>query len=215
MPETIALLNNNIFYAIGLRSLISDYELQNITFAELEDKDIRELSGDIQLVLIVNECLLPEETIDLVKSLLEQKIQIIYLAKEEEQIISQLCSLGCQGIIEQKQVNQQLFVAIQAVTSGGTYYSQGILNDTYMVLLGPLMELFEELDSTAQKLTPREKQVFDLYLSGLPLTNIMEELRISKSTTNTHMESIRTKFGVTSNREIITKYQITQLKRDY
>ena len=76
------------------------------------------------------------------------------------------------------------------------------------------MELFEELDSTAQKLTPREKQVFDLYLSGLPLTNIMEELRISKSTTNTHMESIRTKFGVTSNREIITKYQITQLKRD-
>lgn len=214
MPETIALLNNNVFYAIGLQSLISDYELQNITFAELEDKDIRELSGDIQLVLIVNECLLPEETIDLVKSLLEQKIQIIYLAKEEEQIISQLCSLGCQGIIEQKQVNEQLFVAIQAVASGGTYYSQGILNDTYMVLLGPLVELFEELDSTAQKLTPREKQVFDLYLSGLPLTNIMEELRISKSTTNTHMESIRTKFGVTSNREIITKYQITQLKRD-
>lgn len=214
MPETITLLNNNIFYAIGLRSLISDYELQNITFAELEDKDIRELSGDIKLVLIVNECLLPEETIDLVKSLLEQKIQVIYLAKEEEQIISQLCSLGCQGIIEQKQANEQLSVAIQAVTSGGTYYSQGILNDTYMVLLGPLVELFEELNSTTQRLTPREKQVFDLYISGLPLTNIMEELRISKSTTNTHMESIRTKFGVTSNRAIITKYQITQLKRD-
>jgi DNA-binding CsgD family transcriptional regulator len=81
-----------------------------------------------------------------------------------------------------------------------------------MVLLGPLAELFEELDATSQKLTPKEKEVFNLYVSGLSLTKIMEELAISKSTINTHMESIRTKSGVASNREIITRYQITRLK---
>lgn len=54
--------------------------------------------------------------------------------------------------------------------------------------------------------------VFNLYVSGLSLTDIMKELAISKSTINTHMESIRTKSGVASNRQIISRYQITRLK---
>ena len=120
--------------------------------------------------------------------------------------------MGCQGILDREQVNDQLCAAINAVISGGTYYSQGLLNDSYMVLLGPLVELFDELDTTIQKLTPKEKGVFNLYVSGLSLTDIMKELAISKSTINTHMESIRTKSGVASNREIITRYQITRLK---
>lgn len=60
--------------------------------------------------------------------------------------------------------------------------------------------------------SPKEKEIFELYARGLSLTDIMQELEISKSTINTHMESIRAKFEVTSNREIITKYQINRLK---
>jgi DNA-binding NarL/FixJ family response regulator len=213
MPETIALLNNNIFYAMGLQNLIpTGYELQNISAQDLERKDIKTTLPQAKSVLITSEFVSPKETINLVKSLLEKQKQIIYLAQSKDKLVSRLCSMGCQGILDQEQVKDQLCAAINAVISGGTYYSQGLLNDSYMVFLEPLAELFEELDTTSQKLTPKEKEVFNLYVSGLSLTKIMEELAISKSTINTHMESIRTKSGVVSNREIITRYQITRLK---
>ncbi len=215
MPETIALFSNNIFYAMGLQNLIPDYKLQNTNLQDLQEKELQEILADVELVLVESACILPEETVSLVKSLLEMQIQVIYLAQNRDKLIPRLCSLGCQGIIEQEQVNEQLSVAIKAITSGGTYYSQGVLADSYMVLLGPLVELFEELDATTQKLTPKEKEIFELYVTGLSLTNIMDELEISKSTINTHMESVRAKFGVSSNREIITKYQINRLKSNF
>jgi DNA-binding NarL/FixJ family response regulator len=109
-------------------------------------------------------------------------------------------------------VEEQLLIAIKAVESGGTYYSQGLFDNSQMILLGPLIELFKELDSTTQKLTPKEREIAEFYTEGLSLTDIMKELEISKSTVNSHMESIRSKFQVNSNREIITKYQIGRLK---
>ena len=212
MSKTIALISNNIFYGLGLQKYIPDYELKNISSQHLEDEDIAELLKEIDLVLVNSELASPEKTIDLIKSILENQTQVIYLAHNQDKLITQLYSIGCQGIVEQQRVEEQLSIAIKAVKSGGTYYSQGLFDNSQMILLGPLLELFKELDSTKQKLTPKEREIAEFYTTGLSLTDIMKELQISKSTINTHMESIRNKFQVNSNREIITKYQIGRLK---
>ena len=211
MSKTIALISNNIFYGLGLQKYIPDYELQNISPQHLEEDLVQPLE-EIDLVLVNSELALLEKTIDLVKFILENQIQVIYLAQDRDKLITQLYSIGCQGIVEQQRVEEQLSVAIKAVESGGTYYSQGLFDNSQMILLGPLIELFKELDSTKQKLTPKEREIAEFYTEGLSLTDIMKELQISKSTINTHMESIRSKFQVNSNREIITKYQIGRLK---
>lgn len=212
MTKTIALISNNVFYGLGLQKYIPDYELKNISSQHLEDEDIAELLKEIDLVLVNSELASPEKTIDLIKSILENQTQVIYLAHNQDKLITQLYSIGCQGIVEQQRVEEQLSIAIKAVKSGGTYYSQGLFDNSQMILLGPLLELFKELDSTKQKLTPKEREIAEFYTTGLSLTDIMKELQISKSTINTHMESIRSKFQVNSNREIITKYQIGRLK---
>ncbi|MDJ0589338.1 MAG: LuxR C-terminal-related transcriptional regulator [Pleurocapsa sp. MO_226.B13] len=211
MSKTIALISNNIFYGLGLQKYIPDYELKNISSQHLEG-DFTELLKEIDLVLVNSELASPEKTIDLIKSILENQTQVIYLAHNQDKLITQLYSIGCQGIVEQQRVEEQLSIAIEAVKSGGTYYSQGLFDNSQMILLGPLLELFKELDSTKQKLTPKEREIAEFYTEGLSLTDIMKELQISKSTINTHMESIRSKFQVNSNREIITKYQIGRLK---
>ena len=211
MSKTIALISNNIFYVLGLQKYIPDYELKNISSQHLE-RDFTELLKEIDLVLVNSELASPEKTIDLIKSILENQTQVIYLAHNQDKLITQLYSIGCQGIVEQQRVEEQLSIAIKAVKSGGTYYSQGLFDNSQMILLGPLLELFKELDSTKQKLTPKEREIAEFYTEGLSLTDIMKELQISKSTINTHMESIRNKFQVNSNREIITKYQIGRLK---
>jgi DNA-binding NarL/FixJ family response regulator len=212
MSKTIALVSNNIFYNLGLQKYLSDYELKNISSQNLEEEDLEKLLIDLNLVLVKNEGAVAEKTINLIKSILEQQIQVIYLAQNQDLLIPQLYSIGCQGIVEQQRVEEQLLIAIKAVESGGTYYSQGLFDNSQMILLGPLIELFKELDSTTQKLTPKEREIAEFYTEGLSLTDIMKELEISKSTVNTHMESIRSKFQVNSNREIITKYQIGRLK---
>jgi len=212
MSETIALVSNNIFYGLGLQKYIPDYELKNISSQQLVDENLDQLLKGIDLVLVSSELASPEKTTDLIKSILENQTQVIYLAQDRDKLIPQLYSIGCQGIVEQQRVEEQLAIAIKAVKSGGTYYSQGLFDNSQMVLLGPLIELFKELDSTKQKLTPKEREIAEFYTEGLSLTDIMKELEISKSTINTHMESIRSKFQVNSNREIITKYQIGRLK---
>lgn len=211
MSKTIVLISNNIFYGLGLQKYIPDYELKNISSQHLEE-DFSKLLKGIDLVLVNSELASPEKTIDLIKSILENQTQVIYLAHNQDKLITQLYSIGCQGIVEQQRVEEQLSIAIKAVKSGGTYYSQGLFDNSQMILLGPLLELFKELDSTKQKLTPKEREIAEFYTEGLSLTDIMKKLKISKSTINTHMESIRNKFQVNSNREIITKYQIGRLK---
>ena len=212
MSKTIALVSNNIFYGLGLQKYIPDYELKNISSQQLIDENLDQLLKGIDLVLVSSELASPKKTTNLIKSILENQTQVIYLAQDRDKLIPQLYSIGCQGIVEQQRVEEQLAIAIKAVKSGGTYYSQGLFDNSQMVLLGPLLELFKELDSTKQKLTPKEREIAEFYTEGLSLTDIMKELEISKSTINTHMESIRSKFQVNSNREIITKYQIGRLK---
>ena len=197
---------------MGLQKYIPDYELKNISSQQLIDENLDQLLKGIDLVLVSSELASPEKTTNLIKSILENQTQVIYLAQDRDKLIPQLYSIGCQGIVEQQRVEEQLAIAIKAVKSGGTYYSQGLFDNSQMVLLGPLIELFKELDSTKQKLTPKEREIAEFYTEGLSLTDIMKELEISKSTINTHMESIRSKFQVNSNREIITKYQIGRLK---
>ena len=212
MSKTIALISNNIFYSLGLQKYVPDCELKKISSQHLEELALEKLLANFDLVIVKSEWASPEKTIDLVKSILENQTQVIYLAQDRDKLIPQLYSVGCQGIVEQQRVEEQLAIAIKAVESGGTYYSQGLFDNSQMVLLGPLIELFKELDSTKQKLTPKEREIAEFYTEGLSLTDIMKELEISKSTINTHMESIRGKFQVNSNREIITKYQIGRLK---
>jgi hypothetical protein len=74
MPETIPLLNNNIFYAMGLQNLIpTGYELQNISAQDFERKDIREILPQAKSVLITSEFVSPKETINLIESLLKKQ----------------------------------------------------------------------------------------------------------------------------------------------
>lgn len=218
MQNYIFLLSNNFFFGIGLYNLIpTDCQLQIISSQDISSQDseisnIPEKLIQAKLILITKEFASSQATISLVQSLLNKNIKIIYLAEPQDKLICELFSLGCQGIIRTNLVQDQLQTAINAVLTGGTYYSQGLLDSNYKALLAPLVNLLDEFYATIETLTPREKDIFKLYTSGFSLTQIMDQLKISKSTINTHMESIRSKSGVDSNREITVKYQVTQLE---
>ncbi|MGL4883755.1 MAG: helix-turn-helix transcriptional regulator [Waterburya sp.] len=215
MSKTIALFSNNLFYVIGIKNFVSNHQLQNITLKDLEKNSLAELLNNIEIATVTCDFLPTVETINFIESLLKTQVKVIYFASEPtSEIIPQLWAIGCQGIVAQSQLESQLTVAITAIDSGGSYYSQGIL-DNYMTMLGSLVQLFADLDLVLDKLTPKELEIFELYVVGESLVSIMKQLNIAKTTLNTHMESIRTKFGIRANREIIAKYQICQLRSKF
>lgn len=60
-------------------------------------------------------------------------------------------------------------------------------------------------------LTPRELEIFDYIVAGMTLTEISDELCISKTTIRTHAVSIYSKLHVHSFREIRVKYGQAQV----
>lgn len=57
-----------------------------------------------------------------------------------------------------------------------------------------------------QSLTPREKQLLDLLLTGLTLETCARRLGITYATANTHINAIYKKLGVNSRAALILKY---------
>jgi DNA-binding CsgD family transcriptional regulator len=55
-------------------------------------------------------------------------------------------------------------------------------------------------------LTPREKEIFDLMLTDLPVKQIMIELEISKGTFNFHTSNLYRKLEIQSRTELLVKY---------
>jgi DNA-binding NarL/FixJ family response regulator len=64
-----------------------------------------------------------------------------------------------------------------------------------------------EQASAVSKLTPRERQVFELLCEGVKLNGIAETLGIKFSTVNTHQKSIYKKLGVNTRAECIIRYR--------
>jgi DNA-binding NarL/FixJ family response regulator len=55
-----------------------------------------------------------------------------------------------------------------------------------------------------ESLTPRERQVLDLLVEGLPTTAIADELGVSKNTVRTHVASVLRKLRVHDRRNAIS-----------
>lgn len=60
------------------------------------------------------------------------------------------------------------------------------------------------------RLTPREREVFELLIQGKKLKEIAGELGIKYSTVNTHQKNVYKKLGVNTRAECILRYGLAQ-----
>lgn len=68
----------------------------------------------------------------------------------------------------------------------------------------------DEFSGRLESLTPREREIFDLYLEGKNASEISESLFISYSTMKYHNRHIYSKLGVTSRRELLELIRLLQ-----
>ena len=103
---------------------------------------------------------------------------------------------GAQGVISYRLASKTLGDAVRAVHAGGTFIS----GEASTVLLNDYLGLRNGANRTSplQRLSQRERQVFDLVIEGKTSTQIAQQLAISPKSVDTYRGRLMSKFGVSN-----------------
>jgi DNA-binding NarL/FixJ family response regulator len=122
---------------------------------------------------------------------------LILSMHDSREYISTSVMHGASGYVLKDVSTEELVAAIEAVASGGTYFSSGV----------SAALLQRRMTSGMQPLTPREYSILLLIAAGHSNKHIAEALSISAATVETHRKRIKKKLGVGSTAEL-TRYAI-------
>ncbi len=129
----------------------------------------------------------------------ELKIIVMSMIGNRHNLI-RMMQLGARGFISKASTIEELKRAIHQVATGGTYYSQKLLQD-----------VVESLSEQAHRakvehpvvLTRRESEVLDLLCSGVTTPRIAEHLSISCRTVEGHRARLIRKMGVENTVQLV------------
>jgi DNA-binding NarL/FixJ family response regulator len=134
----------------------------------------------------------------LIKDHPELKVLVIS-AHEEPELISLAADSGVTGYIGKSHVTTQIESAIKAIRDGQTWFPSGVESDS---------DLGDGL-RRLRSLSPRERQVLDLFATGMRAQGVAEVVGIRRATVYTHVRNAIHKLNVDSRTQavaIATRY---------
>ncbi len=123
-------------------------------------------------------------------------------------IISELFLLGANMMInEHQRIKEQLL----QLSTKNTPVAEEIVSEA------DITEIKDQFIKGYSELTPKEKEVFDMYVAGYGTKEILAGLNIKENTLKYHNKNIYTKLGITSRKQLVAVYKqlcITQQLSD-
>jgi len=118
----------------------------------------------------------------------------------EPAVIRRAMDAGSSGFVCKDSPVNELIEGVQAVGKGEQYYcsmaTELIKNST---------------DSNVEMLTPREQQVLELVVEGLPMKQIADRLGLSFETVHSYTKNLRAKLGVNNTAALVRKALMQRL----
>lgn len=153
--------------------------------------------------LVVLDLSLGESSgLDLIKHLARVRpaLPVLVLSMHDELLYGQRAlRAGARGYLMKRADAEELMNAIRRVLAGDTYVSAQLISR----LLDPSASVHPEAWRAAvDRLTERERQVFELIGKGLGSRDVAEALGLSTKTIETYRESIKTKLGLSKATEL-------------
>jgi DNA-binding NarL/FixJ family response regulator len=130
---------------------------------------------------------------------------IVFTMHGDKEYVLSLYRAGVSGYLFKDEPMSDLVLALQAVTAGGTYFSEA----ANKIIHGHVEELelgkgkkAKEMKNGIAKLSLREKELFPLLADGKPVKEIAKTMGISPKTVETHKYNIMEKLNVKSVAEL-------------
>lgn len=187
-PIRIALVDDHSLVREGIRALLAVMEpLEVVGEAESGAQALEMVGRTLPDLLLVDIGLKDMNGLELTRALRQQypSIKILILSMyDNQEYVSESVRSGASGYVLKNAPSREIIAAIEAIASGGTFYSA---------------EIAQKLAAEKHphnELTPRENQVLARMVQGLNNKEMARELDISVRTIETHRLSIRRKLNI-------------------
>lgn len=197
----LVIADDHAIFREGLRQLLaeeSDLELvgEAATGDELLDR-LREVACDVVLL----DLSMPGRSgISLVQSVCEMPgghRTVVLSMHEGHEYVAEALKAGAVGYVTKNSTSGQLLGAIRKVSCGELFVSGSVLPSTR----DPQALAFGDLPH--MRLTPREREVFDMLVAGRKLSCIASDLNLSIKTVSTHKSNLKIKLGAASTADLV------------
>ncbi|UZE21439.1 response regulator transcription factor [Pseudomonas sp. B21-056] len=184
----IALVDDHSLVRDGIRALLSVMPQLDVVGEAENGAQAIEMVGRCQPDLLLMDIGLKDMNgLELTRLLGKQypSLKILVLSMyDNHEYVSESVRSGASGYVLKNAPSREIIAAIEAIISGGTFYSAEIAQ---RLATDP---------GTDDELTPRERQVLLKMVQGLNNKEMARELDISVRTVETHRLSIRRKLNI-------------------
>ena len=190
LPSTIriALVDDHSLVRDGIKALLAVMSPLEMVGEAENGADAIDMVGRCQPDLLLVDISLPDMNgLELTRVLRSQypSLKVLVLSMYDNyEYVSESVRSGASGYVLKNAPSREIIAAIEAITSGGTFYSAEIAQ-----------RLIADRN-TDNELTPRESQVLSKMAQGLNNKEMARELDISVRTVETHRLSIRRKLNI-------------------
>jgi len=160
-------------------------------------EQVRKVVRKLQPDLLITDVELPGSdgiaaAAELVKERPDLRV-LVMSAHEEPALVSFAAESGASGFIGKSQITDQIIPAIEALAKGRRWFPQGADSDE---------ELGEGL-RRLRSLSPRERQILDLFATGMKARGVSEVIGIRPATVYTHVRNAIHKLNVDSRTQAV------------
>jgi DNA-binding NarL/FixJ family response regulator len=187
-PIRVALVDDHALVRDGIKALLAVMAPLEVVGEAESGADAIEMVGRCQPdLLLVDISLRDMNGLELTRLLRSQypSLKVLVLSMyDNNEYVSESVRAGASGYVLKNSPSREIIAAIEAIASGGTFYSAEIAQ-----------RLIAD-KNTDNELTPRESQVLYKMAQGLNNKEMARELDISVRTVETHRLSIRRKLNI-------------------
>ena len=129
-----------------------------------------------------------------------QTAVLILTMHDDAEFVARALEYGASGYLLKEAAGDQLTMAVRAVARGELYLGPGISKNA-------LLRIGHSGDDPYERLTPRERQVFQLIAEGRTSREISEVLKVAVKTIDTHRAHLMRKLDI-HDRTSLVKYAL-------
>jgi DNA-binding NarL/FixJ family response regulator len=193
---TVALVDDHQLFLDGMRAVLASHPDLKIVACTSISRGAASAVQESHPDVVVLDWVMPGVSgLSVMRDMIRDNPQRHVLAlsmNADQRSVTEALRAGVRGYACKSQPASEVVDAIRAVASGNSYFSPQVAN------AGITVPGEERPSGPLDKLTAREREVFDLTIAGQSTRAVARQLSLSPRTVETHRSRILRKFGVHS-----------------
>ncbi|MGY5810942.1 two-component system response regulator MctR [Rhizobium sp. LEGMi198b] len=193
----VLLIDNHPLVIDGLKAVLETYDhIEVVGTAGLAQSGL-DIGRDTRPEVVLMDINMPKlngiDAIELFRNELPEARVVMLSMHDSREYISSSVMRGAAGYVLKDVSTDEIVLAIETVAEGGTYFSSGVVD--------VLME--RKSGNDTDSLTPRERDILGLIVSGRSNKEMAEALGITPATAETHRKNVKKKLNIATTAGLI------------